>query len=67
MNWDHIEIKWAAMTRRVRGDWPGCIKEAALQQPQLRRDNPRAPHAGLTPVGQAEARIIPETDTLQAE
>jgi hypothetical protein len=22
MNWDQIETKWAAMTRRVRPDWP---------------------------------------------
>ncbi|MES2913541.1 MAG: hypothetical protein V4753_00365 [Pseudomonadota bacterium] len=22
MNWDQIETKWAAMTRRVRADWP---------------------------------------------
>lgn len=22
MNWDQIERNWAAMTRRVRADWP---------------------------------------------
>lgn len=23
MNWDQIEHKWAAMTRRIRADWKG--------------------------------------------
>jgi hypothetical protein len=22
MDWDQIEAKWAAMTRRIRADWP---------------------------------------------
>lgn len=26
MNWDQIEDCWAAMTRRVRPDWPGAAK-----------------------------------------
>lgn len=29
MNWDQIESKWAAMTRRVRADWPTDKPDAA--------------------------------------
>jgi len=64
MKWDQIESKWAAMTRRVRGDWPSAIKGAAVQGPQKRQVKPRA---ALSPLGQAEPRIITETDALQAE
>ena len=28
MNWDKIEIKWEAMTRRVRADWTVARPEA---------------------------------------
>ena len=28
MNWDQIESKWAAMTRRVRADWPSNRPDA---------------------------------------
>jgi len=28
MNWDQIEDKWAAMTRRVRSDLPDAIRIA---------------------------------------
>ena len=30
MNWDHIEVKWAAMARRVRADLP----ETAAVKPE---------------------------------
>lgn len=29
MNWDQIETKWTAMTRRVRPDWPTGGQRAA--------------------------------------
>ena len=29
MNWEQIEQQWAAMTRRVQGDWP-ALPEADL-------------------------------------
>ena len=28
MNWDQIESKWAAMTRRVRADWTSDTPDA---------------------------------------
>ena len=69
MNWDQIESKWAAMTRRVRCDRPADIKNAALQHPQRRRDVPgvTVPPLGQAPNRQTEAGFITETDTLQAE
>ena len=27
MNWDQIEVKWAAMTRRVRSDLPRNVQQ----------------------------------------
>jgi hypothetical protein len=35
MDWDQIENKWAAMTRRVRADWSG--DRADLKMPLARR------------------------------
>jgi hypothetical protein len=35
MDWDQIESKWAAMTRRVRGDL--SINKADVKGPTLRR------------------------------
>jgi hypothetical protein len=35
MDWDQIENKWAAMTRRVRADWSS--DKAAPKGPQARR------------------------------
>ena len=32
MNWEQIERQWAAMTRRVQGDWPS-LAEADLGPP----------------------------------
>jgi hypothetical protein len=31
MNWDQIESKWAAMTRRVRADWPTNRPDAMVK------------------------------------
>ena len=64
MNWDQIESTWAAMTRRVRGDWPPDIKNAALPQPQQRRN---LPSVTVPPIGKTEAGSITETDNSQAE
>ena len=33
MNWDQIESKWAAMTRRVQAEWP-CKSEDRLTVPE---------------------------------
>ena len=41
MNWDHIEVKWAAMARRVRADLP----ETAEVKPE--KDAPTTPPAKL--------------------
>ena len=69
MKWDQIESQWAAMTRRVRGDWPGASNPSARQGAAQRRDTAgdtardgAAPMAGQ----QADTRLS-ETDTLQAE
>lgn len=35
MNWDQIETKWAAMTRRVRADWTN--DRADIKAPPARR------------------------------
>jgi hypothetical protein len=33
MNWDQIEFKWAAMTRRVRSDLPEVLQTGRDQDP----------------------------------
>lgn len=33
MNWDQIEVKWAAMARRVRSDLPQNARLASNQTP----------------------------------
>lgn len=54
MNWDQIERNWAAMTRRVRADWPlergeprrgGVPADAAAPLPERRTAMP--PDVGL--------------------
>ncbi len=44
MDWDQIENKWAAMTRRVRADWPGdrAVPKAPLTRRMARPDTPPA-------------------------
>jgi hypothetical protein len=38
MNWDQIETKWAAMTRRIRADWaPDRIDETAAPVRRVKR------------------------------
>lgn len=39
MNWDQIEHRWAAMTRRVRADW-------TIQRPEA---PPKVPHRSTRP------------------
>ncbi len=33
MNWDQIEVKWAAMARRVRSDLPETTKGGLVKSP----------------------------------
>lgn len=33
MNWDQIEVKWAAMARRVRSDLPQNVTATSEQKP----------------------------------
>lgn len=35
MNWDQIETKWAAMTRRVRADWTIARPEGLSKVPRM--------------------------------
>ena len=35
MNWDQIEVKWAAMARRVRSDLPQNARLGISQTPPL--------------------------------
>lgn len=35
MNWDQIEHKWAAMTRRVRTDWTVERPDALAEPPRV--------------------------------
>jgi len=39
MNWDQIEVKWAAMARRVRSDLPQKARPAPNQTPPLTQPN----------------------------
>jgi hypothetical protein len=36
MNWDQIEVKWAAMARRVRSDLPETTKAGLVKSPSVR-------------------------------
>jgi len=61
MNWDHIESKWAAMTRRVRADLPGA--------PNIDAAAPRSA-APFTTRPAPDSRIdvrATDTDALRAE
>jgi hypothetical protein len=39
MNWDQIEVKWAAMARRVRSDLPQNTRLAPSQAKPLTQPN----------------------------
>lgn len=47
MNWDQIESKWAAMTRRVRADWP-TDRSAAIPKIDRRARRPEINASILT-------------------
>ena len=50
MNWDQIETKWAAMTRRVRADW-------TIERPDLVSKASRGPaRLDVKPVGPADRK-----------
>lgn len=64
MDWDQIENKWSAMTRRVRADWPAngdAADGAAAVLPVSRRPKIADPGAALVAGQQtalaAEARV----------
>jgi hypothetical protein len=48
MDWDQIENKWAAMTRRVRADWSADRSDAAAKPAR------RAPRIDLKPAKSAD-------------
>lgn len=52
MNWDQIEVKWAAMTRRVRSDLPKSMKTGPDEDP------PRTPPGDLPEPPQPEAAEV---------
>ena len=54
MNWDQIEVKWAAMARRVRADLP------KTGEVELEEDAPTTPPANLP-----EPKL-PEVDEVKA-
>ncbi len=62
MKWDQIENKWAAMTRRVRADWPGAAQENASQPLRETAKSDRYPVPGR----QAGVQTT-ETNAPQAE
>ncbi len=45
MNWDQIEVKWAAMARRVRSDLPDTMNVGQKEGPAVTRpvDLPEPP------------------------
>lgn len=51
MNWDQIEHRWAAMTRRVRADWTIARPEALPKLPR------RGGGADEAPTVLAERRV----------
>lgn len=57
MNWDQIEIKWAAMARRVRSDLPPSVQ---LETVGPNKDPP------LTPPGDLPEPPLPEVRTANA-
>ncbi len=53
MNWDQIETKWAAMTRRVQADW--CRREDTVEAPAAQRKA-----ATNTPALRANRAVVPQ-------
>lgn len=52
MNWDQIEVKWAAMTRRVRSDLPQNARPGPNQAAPMTQssDLPEPPPAEVNSV-----------------
>lgn len=66
MNWDQIENKWVAMTRRVRPDWPGAAQDG--KAPPARRQGGTSTTTvsvsfttGQAPDARAANMLAPET------
>jgi hypothetical protein len=57
MDWDQIENKWAAMTRRVRADW--CVDSTETKPPMPRR----MPRTEVTPASVAGRQTDAAPDT----
>ena len=55
MNWDQIEVKWAAMARRVRSDLPQNTRLAISQTTPLTKPT-EVPEPTAMEVGTATAR-----------
>ena len=54
MDWDQIEPKWAAMTRRVRADW--TTHRADIKTPLTRR----IARPELAPAAERQTATVPD-------
>lgn len=63
MNWDQIESSWAAMTRRVRPDWPEFGKSNGAF-PQEPADAPEQPPTAAD-IADTGAKTEPASEPLR--
>ena len=62
MDWDQIESKWAAMTRRVRADLPPCLADG--KGASLRRSAKVA--VKTTVVADRQIKVDPDKSALMS-